>query len=217
MTARRKVPNLLALAILATVVERPMHRYEMAAVIRARGKDRDMNIKWGSFYTVVANMEKHGLLTAVGVTRQGGRPERTVYEITDEGRRELVEWTRELIAQPLTELTSFTAGLSVLSALAPDDATALLEQRLDRLTALIDVAQEERRQLADIPRLFLIEDEYRTAMLTAEASWVRGLLDDLRSGAFPDLKAWQEWHETKVLPTEFDELSRRGMPPDAET
>jgi hypothetical protein len=51
MGEKRKVANLLALAILATVVERPMHRYEMASVMRARGKERDMDIKWGSLYT----------------------------------------------------------------------------------------------------------------------------------------------------------------------
>ncbi len=64
MVEKRKVANLLALAVLATVVQRPMHRYEMASVMRARGKDRDMNIKWGSLYTVVANLEKNGLLRA---------------------------------------------------------------------------------------------------------------------------------------------------------
>ena len=96
-----------------------MHRYEMASVMRARGKDRDMDIKWGSLYTVVQNLEKNGFLETIGVTRQGARPERTVYQITDAGRRELVEWTRELIADPQPEHTRFVAGLSVLIALAP--------------------------------------------------------------------------------------------------
>jgi DNA-binding PadR family transcriptional regulator len=211
----RKVSNLLALAVLATVAERPMHRYEMASLMRARGKDRDMNIKWGSLYTVVSNMEKHGLLRTVGVTRQGARPERTVYQITDEGRRELVEWTRELIADPQTEHTSFTAGLSVLSALAPEDAAGLLRQRLDRLTEQLTSAADELAAVAgDIPRLFLIEDEYRTTILRAEADWVRSFLDELTDGTFPDLESWRAWHETQTLPSDFAELSRRGIAPD---
>jgi len=64
MAEKRKVANLMALAVLATIVARPMHRYEMASVMRARGKDRDMDIKWGSLYTVVQNLEKHGLVEA---------------------------------------------------------------------------------------------------------------------------------------------------------
>jgi len=103
MAKKRKVANLMALAVLATVVQRPMHRYEMASLMRARGKDRDMDIKWGSLYTVVANLEKNRLLEVIEVTRQGARPERTVYRITDAGRDELVGWTRELIAEPEAE------------------------------------------------------------------------------------------------------------------
>src|ERR1700754_1494797 len=113
MAGKRKVDNLLALAVLSTVQQRPMHRYEMASIMRARDKDRDMNIKWGSLYTVVQNMEKHGLLEVIGSSRQGARPERTIYRITEAGRRELVEWARELISTPQPEHPKFAAGLSV--------------------------------------------------------------------------------------------------------
>ena len=74
MAKKRKVANLMALAALATVVQRPMHRYEMASLMRARGKDRDMDIKWGSLYTVVQNLERNGYLEPIGVTRQGAVP-----------------------------------------------------------------------------------------------------------------------------------------------
>jgi DNA-binding PadR family transcriptional regulator len=210
MAEKRKVANLLALAVLATVVQRPMHRYEMASVMRARGKDRDMDIKWGSLYTVVANLEKNGFLEATDVTRQGARPERTVYQITDAGRDELVAWTRELIAEPEAEHTRFVAGLSVLAVLSPDDVVDLLRRRLGRLTESIDALRTELEQAADVPRLFLIEDEYRIAMTEAEAEWIRSLLDELSAGTFPHLDVWRRWHESGDVPAEFTELAERG-------
>jgi DNA-binding PadR family transcriptional regulator len=208
---KRKVANLLALAVLATVVQRPMHRYEMASVMRARGKDRDMDIKWGSLYTVVQNLEKNGFVEPIEVTRHGARPERTVYQITDAGRRELVEWTSELIAEPETEHTRFVAGLSVMVVLAPDDAIALLRRRLDRLSAQIDAQRAESVTAgAEVPRLFLIEDEYRIAMTAAEADWTRSLVDDLSAGTFPMLDVWRHWHENGSIPAELSELAQRG-------
>jgi DNA-binding PadR family transcriptional regulator len=203
MAEKRKVANLMALAVLATVVQRPMHRYEMASVMRTRGKDRDMNIKWGSLYTVVANLEKNGFLEAIDVTRQGARPERTVYQITDAGRDELVAWTRELIAEPEPEHTRFVAGLSVMAVLPPRDVVELLRRRLQRLTESIDALRAAVQQAADVPRLFLIEDEYRIAMTRAEADWTRSLLDELSAGTFPHLDAWQRFHETGQMPAEF--------------
>lgn len=167
-----------------------------------------MDIKWGSLYTVVANLEKNRLLEVIEVTRQGARPERTVYRITDAGRDELVGWTRELIAEPEAEHTRFIAGLSVLAVLTPRDVIDLLRRRLGRLTETIDALTAQLRQASDVPRLFLIEDEYRIAMTQAETDWTRSLLDELSAGTFPYLDAWRKFHETGEMPSEFAELEK---------
>lgn len=208
MAEKRKVANLMALAVLATVVQRPMHRYEMASVMRARGKDRDMDIKWGSLYTVVQNLEKNGYLESIGVTREGARPERTMYQITDAGRDELVAWTRDLIAEPEAEHTRFIAGLSVVAVLSPQDVIELLRRRVDRLSETLDQLRRQLEEASAVPRLFLIEDEYRIAMTRAEIDWTRSLLDEISTGTFPHLDAWRSFHETGQMPSEFTELEQ---------
>jgi DNA-binding PadR family transcriptional regulator len=205
---KRKVENLLALAVLSTVCQKPMHRYEMALTMRAQGKDQDMDIKWGSLYTVVQNMEKHGFLEAIGNTRQGARPERTVYRITEAGLQEMADWTRELISTPQTEHPKFAAGLGVMAALPPDEVIVLLQTRLARLT---DTVAAQRAALAEngqaVPRLFLVENEYTVAILEAEAAWVRSLLDELTSGSHPDLASWQSWHTSGQFPQDLTDLA----------
>jgi len=211
MPAKRKVDNLLALAVLATVSERPMHRYEMASLMKARGKEEDMGIKWGSLYTVVENLEKHGLVETIGSTRQGARPERTIYRITAAGRQELLEWTRELIGDVAAENPRFAAGLSVWMLLSPDEVTALLRKRLEKLEASLKSRRAALAEAgAEIPRLFLAETEYGLAMTKAEAAWVRALIDELRAGKYPDLAAWRSWHATGEVPARFAELAKRG-------
>jgi DNA-binding PadR family transcriptional regulator len=210
MAKRRKVSNLLALAVLSALAQRPMHPYEIATTLRAWGKDQDMEIKWGSFYTVVRNMHKHGLIAAVESVREGRRPERTVYRITDSGRAELVDWTRDLVSTPVHEHPRFRAGLSVLAVLHPDEATSLLRQRLDLLENDITAARDALTQYArHIPRLFLVESEYDLAMQEAEAAWIRSLLAELTSGAYPGLDAWRAFHETGEMPAELTELAER--------
>jgi DNA-binding PadR family transcriptional regulator len=192
----RPVSNLLGLAVLGVLAQRPMHRYEIATTIREQGKDTDMAVKWGSLYTVVGALERHGLVEAVETTRAGARPERTVYRITAAGRAEMADWTRELLADLRSEQTRLTAGLSMLGALPPDEAIALLTDRLARLDALI---ADRREVLAgwrqQVSRLFLVETEYGLALQQAEADWLRALLADLGDDAFPDLAAWRAYHE----------------------
>ena len=215
MATKRKVDNLLALAVLATVVQRPMHRYEIASLIRAHGKDQQMDVKWGSLYTVVQNLAKHGFLEVVGTSRQGARPERTVYRITDAGRQELADWTRELIATPEPEHTRFAAGLSVQMILPPAEVVELLQARLRALEEGIGARKAALGEaLRAVPRLFLVEDEYALAMVEAEAAWVRALLGELTSGTFPDLADWQGFHDGGGMPPELQELWERGADPD---
>jgi DNA-binding PadR family transcriptional regulator len=213
MAAKRKVNNLLALAVLATVIERPMHRYEIASKMREHGKDRDMDIKWGSLYTVVQNMEKAGFLEVVGSERDGARPERTIYAITDAGRAEMADWTRELIAEPEPEPNRFIAGLSVVAALPPDEVVELLGQRIGALSRTIDAARRELDQLTatNLPRLFVIEAEYGVAMMEAEAAWAASLRDEIAAGTFPGVDLWRHVHAVGMTPAEVTELVERGM------
>jgi DNA-binding PadR family transcriptional regulator len=209
MVKRRKVSNLLGLAVLSTVSARPMHPYEMAALMRERGKDRDMDIKWGSLYTVVGNLEKHGFLAVEGSVREGARPERTVYRITDAGLAELADWVRELIAVPEREVPRFEAGLSVLGALGPDEVAELLRGRLAMLERRIADDQDALAK-TDVPRLFLIEEEYALAIRRAEAEWVGGFLTEIEDGSLPGLDMWRAFHETGELPPEIADLAERG-------
>ncbi|GIF80671.1 PadR family transcriptional regulator [Catellatospora bangladeshensis] len=213
MAKRRAVNNLMALAVLSALAQQPMHPYQMASVLREYGKDRNMKIKWGSLYTVVQNLEKHGLIEATDTVRQGGRPERTVYAITGPGRAELVDWVRELISTPEPEQSRFVAGLSVMAVLSPGEAAELLAQRLSVLEREL---ADRRGRLAEasreVPRLFLVEDEYELAVAEAEVGFVRGLLAELTGGTFPGLADWQVFHDTGYIPPELAELMERGVP-----
>ena len=217
MAKRRKVGNLLALALLALLVPgRPMHPYEMALLLRRTGKEQDMKIKWGSLYTVVQNLEKHGFIAAVDTVRSGRRPERTRYAITPAGAAEVQDWMRELVADPEREHPRFAAALSVLGVLPPDEVTALLRERLRRLAREIAAERVELERIGtEVPRLFLIETEYALALRAAEAEWIATLLTELTDGSLPGLDDWRRWHDTGSAPPGWTRLmDEMGMAAD---
>jgi DNA-binding PadR family transcriptional regulator len=208
MSKKRKVGNLLALAVLATLIPKPMHPYEIASFLRETGKDRDMPFKWGSLYTVVNNLEKHGFVAAERSERQGGRPERTVYRITGAGRAELDDWLRELVAVPEPEIPRFRSALSVLGVLPPDEVIELLGRRLAALDEELAAARANLAEaLTAVPRLFLVEVEYDLALRAAEADWVRGLHAELAGGTMPGLDGWREWHRTGGPPPDWTDVA----------
>ncbi|MEV6027292.1 PadR family transcriptional regulator [Streptomyces sp. NPDC052036] len=203
-TKRRKLSNPLALAVMVLLIERPMHPYEIAQTLRRRGKDTSLKINYGSLYTVVQNLQKHGFVEVAEVQRQGNRPERTLYGITDAGRVEATEWLSDLLAVPVAEFPVFEAALSLMGVLHPEEVARLLAERLGGL----DVRAAALRGVLDklhetLPRLFLIESEYELHMVEAEAAWVRGLLAELQSGTFPGVGEWRTFHETGEIPEAY--------------
>src|SRR5215469_5195039 len=152
--SRRKVSNPLALAVLACLYERPMHPYEIASTLRERHKDESIKLNYGSLYSVVESLKGHALITDHETERQGNRPERTVYQITDAGRLELIDWLSELLCRPVKEFTRFEAGLSLLPVLPPKDVVALLEERCRRLVVELEQFQTARKLAAGhgVPR-----------------------------------------------------------------
>jgi len=192
---RRKLRNPLALAVLATLWQKPMHPYEIAQTLRRQGKDASTKINYGSLYTVVQSLEKYEYVEVTDVERQGNRPERTVYGITAAGRQEMTEWMSDLVAFPAKEYPIFETALSLLGVLHPDEVVPLLEQRLDALEVQIASSRGALEKLYEtLPRLFLVENEYQLHMVEAEAAWVRGFLDEFRKGTLPGIEEWKAFH-----------------------
>jgi DNA-binding PadR family transcriptional regulator len=221
MAKRRKVGNLLGLSLLSLLAQRPMYPYEMAQTLRARGKEQNFTINWGSLYTVVANLAKYGFIEEAGTIREGRQPERTTYQITERGLAELRDWLKELLTVPEDERGGFVTALSEAGILPPDEVIALLTTRLTTLDKATASQQDDlARWIERLPRVLLIEAEYQLAMRVAQSNWLRGLLTELVEGTISGMDAWRHMHQTGEVPPEFyelDELSKRGWeetPPD---
>jgi DNA-binding PadR family transcriptional regulator len=197
MNQKRKFSNPLALAILACLFERPMHPYEMASTMRERHTDESIKLNYGSLYTVTEALQRQRLIEVQETAREGNRPERTVYRITDAGRLELIDWLSDLLCKPVREYTQFEGGLSLMPVLPPSDAVRLLEQRCLRLEAELAQARALHAMLAErkLPRLFTIESEYRLRMKEAELAWVRTLAAEIAGGALDGVAAWRRSHQ----------------------
>ncbi|WP_285472708.1 PadR family transcriptional regulator [Actinoplanes sp. NBRC 101535] len=171
----------LAMVLLALLVEAPMHPYRMQQMIKERGQDQLVNVaQRNSVYQMLERLVRERLVRAGGTSREPGRPERTVYEVTDEGTATLHRWLAEMLPEPAREFPEFPVALAFLPTLTPVETRELLERRLAALTGRL--AEIEGQAPPGLPRLFLIEDEYRATVLRAEIQWLRTVVADLADG-----------------------------------
>lgn len=193
MSERARQRSPLALVVLAFLAEAPMHAYRMHELIKQRGKDTVVNVgQRNSVYQTISRLLRAGLIQVLETARDEGRPERVTYQITDDGAATLQGWMKDMLAVPAAEFPDLPAALAFLPVLSPKEALRQLEARLsvqqEQLAALRAVSEAQLK--AGLPRLFLVEDEYRQAMLAAEVRWLEGVVDDLREKRLTWSAAW---------------------------
>lgn len=198
MTSSSHPSNPLALAVLALLFERPMHPYEMGVVLKQRHKEDSIKLRYGSLYTVIELLLKRGMIAAKETEREGRRPERTVYVITSAGTEELHDWMADLVGMPVKEYPQFEAALCLLPILAPDEALALLRQREKVIEQNVAVLSGQIAGVSaqNFPPLFLVETEYRLALMKAEQAFVAELVSRIENGWGP-LELWRGFHQNR--------------------
>ena len=174
----------LALSVLELLDEEPMHPYEMATRMRHRHHDEFIRLNFGTLYHTVEVLERNGWIVPLEREKEGRRPERTIYQLTDAGREVLVGTLGDLLRRPHKEYPQFAAGLMFMHHLPAADAAAHLKERAAALDDVIDRFQTVLSELLreGVARLALIEVEHKIAMLDAERRWVRALEQEITSG-----------------------------------
>ena len=198
------------IAVLALLREGPMHPYQMQRLLRVRHKDEILALKRGSLYHAIGRLLKADLIAVEATSREGRRPERTTYRVTDAGVETLADALRRMVAEPRRESSEFMASMSFLVYLPPTVAAERLEERAQRLEAEIAAHSAGLAGASSfLPRIHLVESEYLIAMLKAELAWVRGLSHDLRAGSL-------DWDLDQILAHTQSERAQAAAKSNAE-
>lgn len=183
MPRRSTNRDLVEVTVLALLRQRPRHPYELHRFILDTHKDYIGGLP-RSLYHAVDRLAAEGLIEPVDTAREGRRPERTVYRITDEGAAELATRLRRMLEQPEPDTTVLAAAVSLMACLPRDAVESSLRTRVAVLEGAVATADATLTGLqeAGLPRLLLLEVEYERAVRAAELAWLRSLLNDLHAG-----------------------------------
>src|SRR5208282_932889 len=167
--------NLSRLMILGLLAERgPMHGHQIRRTAELTNAEVWGGITGGALYAELRRLDGERLVQAVREEQVGRRPARTVYEITEEGRLELVvqrDAALEVVfgsADPLSVVLLFAAGA---------DAAELGERlaaRRRRIAGQLEAMVAERHRLAGqgiLPPLAVAAFRRGELRLEAELRW----------------------------------------------
>jgi DNA-binding PadR family transcriptional regulator len=182
-TQRR--PSPLGLAVLCLLYGGPLHPYRMQRLLKEWGKDQVINVgQRSTLYKTIGRLTDSGLIAVRQTERAQQYPERTVYELTPEGRGFALEWLEEMLATPRNEFPTFPAALSFAMLLGPDGLLSALRERSESLRATVGELQAALIDYASgVPRVALLETEYQLAVTEAELRWAQHTVEELVDGS----------------------------------
>ena len=177
----------LGIAVLELLHEKPMHPYEMAQLMRERYVNTRVNVKAGSLYHTVERLQRDGFIHVVDTQRDGRRPERTVYGMTQAGLDAFNQRGRELLGDLVPEFPAFLSGLAVIDELGRETSLVELGHRATRLRAAVAADQAVLQRLAEdgTPPIYWLDWRYQCDHRKFELEWTERLIDDLESGRIP--------------------------------
>lgn len=174
----------MAILVLGLLCERPMHPYEMLQTTTERREDRLLKFRPGTLYHSVDRLSVNGLIEVHEVVREGNRPERTVYSITDAGRDALRESLEEILARHPAEYPELYLALSEAHGLPRRRVVELLRQRRIRMREELDgmTAGMEAVRAQGKPEMFYLDMSCRLATRRAQLDWLDDLIARLERG-----------------------------------
>src|ERR1035438_3582476 len=142
----------------------------MQRLIKSWGKDQVVNIgQRANLYKTIRRLHEAGLIAVRQTERAQQYPERTVYELTDDGRRTGLRWLAGMLAAPRNEYPAFPAALSFAMLLDPEAVTDELSRRLAHVQARLEHLDSQiEEHPPEMPRITLIETEYQRAVTDAK-------------------------------------------------
>ncbi|GAA0599135.1 PadR family transcriptional regulator [Kutzneria viridogrisea] len=193
----RRNRSTLALAVLSLLGEAErygegaLHPYRMQQLIKERGKDEVVNVgQRASLYRTIERLEKAGLVHAARTAQDPGRPERTLYALTEQGRVVWREWMLDVLATPGRDFPEFPAAIAFIPLLTPQDVREQLDRRAAALRTKLSRMDEKSEEVAWLPMFPALESEYQRAALVFELDWVTAVLADLASGSLTWDEQW---------------------------
>lgn len=158
----------------------PMHGHQIRRAAQLDHVDAWTDIKPGSLYGSLQRMSAEGLVRPLRTEQEGGRPPRTVFEITAEGRYELEIHRAAALRETRLIPDPIDLALAHVQDMAEESVRAALQDRRDALSHQHQSRLHLREEAA--PYLSAMEQaifDHSLRRLQLEMEWHDDLLDQL--------------------------------------
>ncbi|TVY03914.1 PadR family transcriptional regulator [Paenibacillus cremeus] len=173
----------MKLVILGLLMEADSHPYEMRHKMKDRAMLNYIKMQEGSLYYAIDQLKKSGYVEVLETVKEGGRPDRTVYRITEAGRKLFQEMLIEQFASTSPVFHPMYAALVFAWNGDQEQIHKVLQKKLEEQRARVAVMEriyEEHLEIVPRCSLQVMKGQWEHAIV--ELRWLERLTEDAAHG-----------------------------------
>ena len=175
------------IAILGFLIRSDLHGYQVKKRIENEMAEWT-DIKFGSIYYALAKLEQEKLIRRVRSEQTSGKPARTIYRITEQGRMEFVRMIEDVILRSNRAYLPQDVGVFFSQHLKPSRFLAILQKRHDDHVRLLAFLRNHRQELeveTEVPEIATAIIDHALFHVEAEIRWFAMLIEKVKQGRIP--------------------------------
>ena len=162
------------LIILGVLLEGRMHGYRLNEYV-AHAMGMYTNVKKSTLYYTLEKLEAGGYITKE-MEREGKRPERRVYEITETGKAYFLELLRDHLRNYSRTYFADDIGIMFMHRLSTDDVRQLLKEKREKIQGTLQQFQAHPEHGENLSYVI----SHHITHLEADLNWLNGVLRELK-------------------------------------
>ncbi|HSV97357.1 MAG TPA: PadR family transcriptional regulator [Spirochaetota bacterium] len=165
----------IEITILGLLMEENLYGYEIKKKIVERLEDY-VDIKFGSIYYAIKKAVDNGWVKRVGTEKEGGNPERYIYQIMPAGRKYYRKMLKQYFDHTMIHF-DIDIVLMFYNSLIPEQKEAFIEDRMEavkeKLANIKEKVDEEMKLPEEKSHIHVFT--YLENHLKAELTWLKSL------------------------------------------
>ena len=161
------------LLLLGVLLEEKMHGYRLNEYV-THAMSLHTDIKKSTVYYTLEKLEKDGYVEQE-MEREGKRPERRVYQITEKGRSYFLDLLREHLSSYEQAYYADDVGIAFMDQLPADEAHQLLTEKREKIQSILQQLQEHPEH----GEKWFSVISHNVAHLEVDLAWVNSILSEI--------------------------------------
>lgn len=186
----------ISVLILGIIEEKPLNPYQLNKYLQFLHVEDWFSIATSSVYVTIRNLSKNKYIEGKAI-KEGNMPEKTIYSITEIGKKELNRTLKSFLGETEIEITKFNLAILLICHIDKNDVQDILEKKLYIYNNYFEGMKNQYSYMVkdeNIPSLGTVSIKHNMYLIETEIKLIKELINEIKTN-----KEWNNFIAKDII------------------